>query len=255
VVAALTGRLSDALEQALATVEWVAGFDFPDVSTDHRFVALRRPGGYPLESGRVCSSDGLDTTAAGFADLVVEEQVPRSTALHARLDGELEYLTGPLARYALNAAELPEVAQGAAARAGIGVPCRNPFQSIIVRALEMVFACHEALTLAEAYEPPDPAAVPLPEGGGVGTGATEAPRGLLFHRYQVAPDGSIADARIVPPTSQNQIAIESDVRRAVETSLDLGDEELTWRTEQAVRNHDPCISCATHFLHVTVVRT
>jgi coenzyme F420-reducing hydrogenase alpha subunit len=59
----------------------------------------------------------------------------------------------------------------------------------------------------------------------------------------------------VPPTSQNQIAIESDVRRAVETSLDLGDEELTWRTEQAVRNHDPCISCATHFLHVTVVRT
>jgi len=254
-VAALAGPLTDALEKALATVEWVARFDFPDVQGDYRFVALREPGRYPLESGRVASSDGLDTTPAGFADLVVEEHVARSTALHARLENRLEYLTGPLARYALNSAELPDVAAGAAARAGLGPTCTNPFQSIIVRAVEIVFACREALDLVERYEPPDPPDAPVPEGGGVGTGATEAPRGLLFHRYRIDQEGSITEARIVPPTSQNQITIESDIRRTVQASLDLTDDELTWRSEQAVRNHDPCISCATHFLDVTVVRS
>ncbi len=201
------------------------------------------------------SSDGLDVTPAAFADLVVEEHVARSTALQARLEGGLEYLTGPLARYALNAPLLPDVARQAATRAGLGPVCTNPFQSIVVRALEVVFACHEALRLVEDYEPPDPPAATVPTGGGVGTGATEAPRGLLFHRYHIDPEGMIAEARIVPPTSQNQIAIESDIRRTVEAASDLADEELTWRSEQAVRNHDPCISCATHFLDVTVERT
>jgi coenzyme F420-reducing hydrogenase alpha subunit len=116
----------------------------------------------------------------------------------------------------------------------------------------MVFACHEALALVERYEPPDPASAGVPPGGGVGTGATEAPRGLLFHRYEIDPDGVIAEARIVPPTSQNQLTIESDIRRTVQAALDLSDEELTWRSEQAVRNHDPCISCATHFLDLTL---
>jgi len=253
-VAALAQPLTDALAQALDTVAWVARFDFPDVEADYRFVALRDAGRYPLELGRVASSDGLDADAAGFADLVVEEHVARSTALLARLEGRLEYLTGPLARYALNSAVLPEPARDAAARAGLGPTCANPFRSIVVRAVEVVFACHEALRLVERYEPPDPPGVPVPHGGGIGTGATEAPRGLLFHRYRVDDDGSIADARIVPPTSQNQLTIEADVRRAVEASLDLGDDALTWRSEQAVRNHDPCISCATHFLDVTVER-
>ena len=253
-MAALAGPLSDALEQALATVEWVAGFDFPDVQSDYRFVALREPGRYPLESGRVASSDGLDTTPAAFADLVVEEHVARSTALQARLEGRLEYLTGPLARYALNSAELPDVAARAAARAGLGPTCTNPFQSIVVRALEVVFACHEALSLVERYEPPDPPSVPVStgrwdrnrrDGGATGTPLPSLPDGR---------GGLITEARIVPPTSQNQITIESDIRRTVQASLDLTDDELTWRSEQAVRNHDPCISCATHFLDMSIIR-
>ena len=145
-VASLAGPLADTLDLALATVAWVAGFDFPDVQGDYRFVALHDAGRYPLESGRVGSSDGLDTTPGGFADLVVEEHVARSTALHARLENRLEYLTGPLARYALNSAQLPDVAARAAAEAGLGPVCTNPFQSIIVRAVEIVFACSEALT-------------------------------------------------------------------------------------------------------------
>jgi len=251
---ALAGPLRRAREDALATVEWVATFDFPDVEAEYRFVALHDPDGYAIESGVVTSSEGLETDAAGFADVVVEEHAARSTALHARIGGRDSYLTGPLARYALNGAQLPEVARQAATAAGLGTACRNPFRSIIVRAVELVFACDEALRLVEAYDAPDPPAAVVTPGPGTGAGATEAPRGLLLHRYELDPDGAIAVARIMAPTSQNHLVIEEDLRRVAQDGLDLSDEELTRRCEQAVRNHDPCISCAAHFLDVEVVR-
>jgi len=252
-VAALAAPLRQARDDALATVQWVAGFDFPDVSADYRFVALHDPARYAVERGRPASSDGLDLSPTELADRVVEEHVARSTALHARLDGRHPYLTGPLARYALNAATLTPLAAEAAAQAQLGPACTNPFRSIVVRAVELVFACEEALSLVESYIPPDPPAMPVVPREGLGTGATEAPRGLLLHRYEIDGSGTIRQARIIPPTSQNQLIIEADLRRVVQDSLDLGDEDLQWRCEQAVRNHDPCISCAAHFLDITVV--
>lgn len=253
-VAELAEPLRRALDDALATVEWVSTFDFPDVTCDYRFVALRAPSVYAIESGRIHSSDGLDVDAAGFDELVEEEHVARSTALHARLRGRGPYLTGPLARFALGADHLPGVARQAAAAAGLASPCTNPFRSIVVRAVELVTACSEALALVEGYRPPSLPATPVAPRAGRGVGATEAPRGLLFHAYEIDGDGTIQSARIVPPTSQNQLTIEDDLRRVAAASLDLDDDALTWRCEQAVRNHDPCISCAAHFLDVTVDR-
>jgi sulfhydrogenase subunit alpha len=252
-IAALITPLRQALDAALATVDWVASFDFPDISGDYRFVALRDPGRYPVERGRPASSEGLDVSPAELADLVVEEHVARSTALHARLGGRDPYLTGPLARYALNSANLTPLAAEAATRAGLGRVCTNPFRSIEVRAVELVFACEQALTLVESYAPPNPCATVVTPRVGTGTGATEAPRGLLFHQYDIDASGTIRRARIVPPTSQNQLTIEADLRLVVQNALDLSDDELQRRCEQAVRNHDPCISCAAHFLDMTVV--
>jgi sulfhydrogenase subunit alpha len=254
-IAALADPLFRARDQALATVEWVAGFDFPDVEADYRFVALREPDRYAIESGRAATSDGLDLSPAELAELVVEEHVARSTALHARLGGRDPYLTGPLARYAISSAMLPPLAAEAAAGAGLGPVCNNPFRSIVVRAVELVFACDEALSLVESYEPPEPPAATVMPRAGFGAGATEAPRGLLFHTYDIDESGTIRRARIVPPTSQNQLTIESDLRQVAQEAIELGDDELQWRCEQAVRNHDPCISCAAHFLDVTVEST
>ncbi len=253
-VQALAEPLARAIEDALATVRWVAAFDFPDLEADYRFVGLRGDGAYPIEAGRIVSSDGLDLDARAFERRVVEEQVLRSTALHARLDGRLPYLTGPLARFALNHDLLDGPARTAATEAGLVAPCRNPFRSIVVRAVEIVAACVEALRLVDAYRPPDPAAVAVAPRAGTGCGATEAPRGLLLHRYDLDETGVIRSCRIVPPTSQNQLTIEDDLRRVVESGLHLGDRELGWRCEQAVRNHDPCISCAAHFLRLEVDR-
>jgi coenzyme F420-reducing hydrogenase alpha subunit len=251
-VRALAEPLRRARDAALQTVEWVAGFEFPDVTNEYRFVALDQSDRYALDGGSPSSSDGLTFSAAQFAEIAVEEHVERSTALQATLGGRHRYLTGPLARFALNVARLPEVARDAAAAAGLYAPCMNPFRSIVVRAVELVFACDEALHLVEGYQPPVQPAVEVVARAATGTAATEAPRGLLLHQYDIDDEGIIRRARIMPPTSQNQLSIEDDLRRVVENGLSLNDDELQWRCEQAVRNHDPCISCAAHFLDLTV---
>jgi sulfhydrogenase subunit alpha len=248
----LAGELEWARQAALDTVSWVAGFSFPDYERDYEFVSLRDPSGYPVMGDRIVSSRGLDIGASEYDDHFTEFQVRHSTALHSVLDGDRTYLVGPLARYSLSSAHLPEVAASAARAAGLGATCANPFRSIIVRAVELVYACDEALRLIEGYTPPDPPSADVPPSAATGYGCTEAPRGMLYHRYRITADGVIADAKIVPPTSQNQRAIEADLREFAQARLDLPPDRLTWECEQAVRSYDPCISCATHFLDLRV---
>jgi coenzyme F420-reducing hydrogenase alpha subunit len=251
----LVPQLEWAREAALATVALVGGFDFPDFEADYEFVSLRQPGEYPIERGRIVSSSGLDIAVSEYEAHFVEEHVERSNALHSTMVGKGSYLVGPLARYALNSAELSEVSRAAAAAAGLGPVCRNPFQSIVVRAVETVEACTEALRLIEDYERPDPPALEALPRAGSGCGCTEAPRGILWHRYAIDDEGTILDAKIVPPTSQNQKIIEEDLGGVVRSSLDLPDVDLALRCEQTIRNYDPCISCATHFLKLEVERS
>jgi sulfhydrogenase subunit alpha len=253
-LAELARTLRVALDQALETVRWVAGFDFPDFHHDHEMLALTTPGRYAIESGTVTTTGGLTFGPQEFEQHVIEEQVPHSTALHARLAGRGRYLVGPAARYTLNRQWLSPLALEAAGVAGLGAECRNPYRSILVRAVEVVYAVEEALRLIEAYEPPTRPFVDVPPRAGVGFGATEAPRGILFHRYGLDAEGLLTTARIVPPTSQNQASIEDDLRRFVSERLELDDERLTAECEQAIRNYDPCISCSTHFLDLTVDR-
>jgi coenzyme F420-reducing hydrogenase alpha subunit len=254
----LIEQLKWAREAARETVSWVAGFDFPDRTRDYTFVALRHPIEYPLNVGRIASNRGLDITAAEYEAHFEERQVQRSTALHSRMragDSYLSYLTGPLARYNLNFELLSPLAQEAARDAGLGPECHNPYQSIVVRAVEVLYACDEALRILENYTEPEQPAIAIQPRAGMGHAATEAPRGLLYHRYQIADDGTLTDARIVPPTSQNQACIEEDLANYVEGFLDLPDELLQQRCEQTVRNYDPCISCATHFLRLDMDRS
>ncbi len=249
----ITRRLERALELSLGTVRFVSKLDFPDFEQDYEFVSLRHPEEYPLNEGRIVSSAGLDIPVNEYEDHFVEEHVPHSTALHSVRRGHGAYLVGPLARYSLNFDRLPQVAQEAAEEAGLGPVCRNPFRSIVVRAVELVFACHEALRLIGDYAPPEEPAVDVPPRAGVGHGASEAPRGLLYHRYAIDEEGAVQEARIVPPTAQNQKVIENDLWHFVPAHLDLPKEQLTWRCEQAIRNYDPCISCSAHFLRLEIV--
>lgn len=250
----LIDPLEHARETALATVRWASTLDFPEVECEPEHVALRDPDGYPIDRGRIVSDHGLDIAPAEFDEHVVEEQVEHSSALHARIRERGSYLTGPLARYSLASATLRPLAGQAAREAGLGPTCTNPFRSILVRAIELVEATDEALAIIDAYQRPDTPALEVEPRRAIGHGASEAPRGLLYHRYEIDDDGTILDARIVPPTSQNQRVIEEDLRAFVSRHAELSDDELRHRCEQAIRNHDPCISCATHFLELTVDR-
>ena len=209
---------------------------------------------YPFNEGRVVSNKGLDIAVQDYEQHFVEEQVPHSHALHSSLKERGAYFAGPLARYNLNFDRLTPLAQEMAREAGLGPVCLNPFQSIIVRAVELLYAVEEALAIIAAYEKPDRPAVPVEPRAVTACAATEAPRGLLYHRYRLDADGVILEAKIVPPTSQNQGTIEADLHQFVSQRLDLPDEQLTWQCEQMVRNYDPCISCATHFLKVNLER-
>ena len=232
----------------------MAGFDFPDFEQDYAFVALRQPGEYAIERGRIASSTGLDIDVSEYEQHFTESHVERSNALHSTLAGVGNYLVGPLARYALNHDELSPLAQEIAAEVGLGEVVRNPFRSIVVRAVETVYAADEALRIIAAYEPPEPPFVEAVPRAGTGHGCTEAPRGICWHRYELDADGTILDAKIVPPTSQNQKTIEEDLLGVVSSSLHLSDDELSHRCEQTIRNYDPCISCATHFLKLEIER-
>jgi sulfhydrogenase subunit alpha len=252
--AQLVEQLKWGRDAALETVRWVAQLPFPDFEQDYEFVALRHPEEYPFNEGRLVSNKGLSIAVREYDDHFVEEHVAYSNALHSILKDHGAYFVGPLARYNLNFDRLSPLAQEAARAAGLGPACRNPFQSIIVRSVEVLYAFDEALRLIEQYEMPDQPAVELRPRASAGYAITEAPRGILYHRYRLDDTGLILDAKIIPPTSQNQKTIENDLRRYVEQALHLPKEQLTWQCEQAIRNYDPCISCATHFLKLHIER-
>jgi len=250
----LIADLEWALEASLETVRWTSTLEFPNFDQDYELVALRHPDEYPLNEGRLVSNHGLDIDAAEYEDRFVEIHVKHSNALQSIVRGRGSYLVGPLARYNLNFDKLPEIARKAALEAGLRPPVKNLFRSIIVRAVELVFACAEALRLIGEYEPPASPRVEVPNRTGVGQAITEAPRGILYHRYAVDDNGLILTAKIVPPTAQNQKRIEDDLREYASHLAAWPLDEATWKCEQAVRCYDPCISCATHFLKVVIER-
>jgi sulfhydrogenase subunit alpha len=241
-----------AREAAIEMVQWTAQLPFPDFAQEYEFVSLRHPDEYPFNEGRLISNKGLDIDISAFEDFFLEEHMAHSTALQGVRRGGANYFVGPMARYNLNFDRLSPLAQETALAAGIGPTCKNPFQSIIIRSVETLFAVDEALRILDRYDAPVQPFVPVPRTAGIGYGCTEAPRGILYHRYQVDAEGIILDARIVPPTAQNQKTIEQDLRAFVAPRVNLPLNELTWQCEQVVRNYDPCISCSTHFVRLQV---
>ena len=254
-LAGLAEKLKRARDLAVGLTRWVATFPFPDFEQDYEFVALRHPNEYPFNEGRLVSSRGLDIDIADYDFEFEERHVAHSTALHSVLKRRGAYLVGPLARYALNFDLLPSSVQSLARDAGLSPVCKNPFRSIVVRAIEIVYALEEALRIIAEYERPAEPSVKLEPRAGVGFGCTEAPRGICWHRYEYEADGTIKTARIVPPTSQNQPSIEADLTAVATSILDQPDDVIRHRCEQTIRNYDPCISCSTHFLKLSIQRS
>ncbi len=250
----LIERLEWGLDAALEATRFLSGLKIPDFEIDYEYVALSHPDEYPICEGRLVSNKGLDISIDEFEAHFEEIHVKHSTSLQSRIKARSNYLVGPLARFNLQYEKLPESAKKAARIAKIEPGCNNPFKSILVRSVETVFAVDEALRILKSYKKPDLSYVETEPRRSTGVGCTEAPRGVCWHRYSIDDDGIVTDARIVPPTSQNQSTIEGDLRQLIPTRLELSQEDLTWLCEQTVRNYDPCISCSCHFLKLHLDR-
>ena len=247
--------LHEALRLARATVDVALGLDAPVFEREPRLVALHDPHEYPFNHGRIASSDGLNLAPQSWGEAFHEIQVPWSNALQARDSDGLPYLLGPAARLVLDHGQLHPVAREALEASGaLESIRRNPYRSIVARAIELVHATAEAIEIVDGYVPPAEPAVAWEARPGTAAWATEAPRGLLFHSNEVGDDGKVAAATIVPPTSQNQAAIEADIATFAPQVLGLPMDAATHRLEQLIRSYDPCISCATHFLDLSIRR-
>jgi len=250
----LRSPLETAITEAEATVKWAASLDTPPSDREPRLVSLRHPGEYPMSDGRIVSSDGIDLSPDDWGSSFHEVQVPWSHALQASAADGVPYLLGPTARVALAADQLHPRAAAAlkATRISPEALRRNVFHSIVARAVELLHALAEAADIVASYAPPARPAASWKPKAGVAAWATEAPRGLLFHRYTLDSKGIVRGAQIVPPTSQNQAAIEHDLALFAPAVLHLPHDEATRRMEQLIRSYDPCISCATHFLQLKI---
>ncbi|MBX3444573.1 MAG: Ni/Fe hydrogenase subunit alpha [Planctomyces sp.] len=244
------------LEAAIEATRWAAGFTFPEFTQNYELVSLSHPDEYPMNEGRIVSSRGLSIEVDDYDREFAEVHAAHSTALQSeRLPARTPYLVGPLARVGLNLDRLSPKARRLADEVGIEWPSQNMFHSIVARGLELTHAFEEALEILRAASQARPSRVPLVDRDGEGCAATEAPRGLIFHRYRVRADGTVAEANIIPPTSQNQRQIEADLRGFLPTVLNGDDEAAALECEKLIRNYDPCISCSTHFLKLQVERT
>lgn len=254
-LAALIPDFERGVDEAAAAVRWLATLPFPAYERNYDNVSLAHPDEYPMNEGDIVSSDGTRWPIAEYERAFDEVQVEHSTALHSvRIGSPRPYLVGPLARVNLNLDRLFPIARRLADEVGVSWPSGNMFQSIIARGLEVVHVFEEALHLLRGYTPAGPPRVAYAYRAGEGCAATEAPRGLLYHRYAIDERGRLTFAKIVPPTSQNQPQIEDDLRDFVPGVADRDDAALTAACEHLVRNFDPCISCSTHFLRLRVER-
>jgi coenzyme F420-reducing hydrogenase alpha subunit len=250
----LIPELEWARDAALDTVRFAAGLTYPEFEMNYEFVAITREDEYAIYDGEVLSSRKGRTPLEHFERVYIESHVEHSTALHSHgVDGK-PYFVGPLARMNLNFAQLRPIARQAAEDAGVQLPLRNPFKGLLARAIELVEVCDVAIELAHAYSPSGPSHVPIHVKAGEGAGVSEAPRGLLYHRYILDEKGMVCHARITPPTAQNYAQMEADLWQFAPTVLDLPHEETTLACEHLVRTYDPCISCSTHFLTLKVER-
>ncbi|GIU72040.1 MAG: Ni/Fe hydrogenase subunit alpha [Candidatus Nitrosocaldaceae archaeon] len=252
-VSEFINRLEKGREEILKSIEWLSRLEFPDFEREYEFVALRHEDEYPFNEGRITSNKGLDIKVEEFEDNIIEEHVKYSNALHARLKERGAYFVGSMARYNLNFDRLPSSIKSIGRELDLEY-CNNPFKSILVRSLEILYAFTEAIRISKDYKMIEQCFIDVKPRDGVGYGCTEAPRGILYHRYNIDDKGIIKDAKIIPPTSQNQKIIEEDLYHYVSKYIDLPDDKLIWRCEQAIRNYDPCISCATHFLKAKIER-
>ena len=250
----LVPDLEWARQASIDTARWAATLNYPDFEQDYEFVALSSIEEYAIYDGFIASSTGKGIAPADFEKNYIETHVERSNALHSHNVDHGTYFVGPLARFNLNYKKLRPIARDTAKEIGLKPTVRNPYKSLLARSIELVHTCDLAIELASVYNPQGPSFKEIKVRPGEGWGVSEAPRGLLYHRYVVDEQGLVRFARITPPTAQNFAQMEADLWALAPTVVKQPQEQASLSFEHLLRSYDPCISCATHFLKLKIER-
>ncbi|RLB03452.1 MAG: Ni/Fe hydrogenase subunit alpha, partial [Deltaproteobacteria bacterium] len=246
------------------TIELARGLKFPEFERETEYVALvNDTEEYPLWEGDIGSTDGIRMDKRDYRKVTNEFVVPHSSAKHAKASRQ-SYMVGALARFNLNYEKLHPKAKDAAKVLGLKPINKNPFMITVAQIVECVHCLEESISIIEHFKEKgvdhsqeivvglnENKVIPVKAGDGVG--AVEAPRGILFHNYEIDNKGKIINANCVIPTSQNVNNIEQDMKKFVPEIIEKTDEEVTLLLEMLVRAYDPCISCSAHFLNVKFV--
>jgi len=254
-ITSLLDEIKWALGASLETVEFASTLDYPDFEMDYEFVSISQPHEYAIYDGEVLSSRGSRIPVEEFEKNYLESHVPHSTALHSHTVTGDPYFVGPLARLNNNFEQLRPIARKAAQDIGLELPLRNPYKGLIARAIELVEVCDVAIELIETYHPKGPSYIEVSLKDGQGCGISEAPRGILYHRYEVGADGLIQFAKITPPTAQNYPRMEADLWKLAPEVISRPHHEASLACEHLIRSYDPCISCSTHFLKLNIIES
>jgi coenzyme F420-reducing hydrogenase alpha subunit len=249
---ALLPELEWGMEKALETVRWAMTLPYPDFDVDYEYVALTHPDEYAILDGNILSSKIGEISEEDFEKHYLEKHVEHSNAIHSHGTDGQPYMVGPLARFNLNYDQFGDIAKQIAEEVGVSRPLNNPYKGLIARAVETVEVFDRAIRLIKEYRPEGPSAADLILRAGEGAAGTEAPRGLLYHRYIIDDHGMVQEAKIMPPTAQNLARMEADLWQLAPTVLKMKHEEATLTCEHLLRSYDPCISCATHFLKLEI---
>lgn len=253
---ALKERLLASVDDLRATVALLQTLKLPQFEREMEFVALHHPDEYAFYRGAVIrSSHGDDTPIPEYKQKVREKVVAHSHAKHATSEVG-PYMVGALARFNINHSQLRPEAQEVAEALGLKPICYNPYMNTIAQVVECVQCTYDGIEfidrLVDMGLQEEDLTVNVKAGRGVG--ASEVPRGTLYHEYAVDDEGTITDCNLIIPTGQNLNNIEHDMRALVPQILDQSEEEIALRLEMLVRAYDPCISCATHLLKVEFLR-
>lgn len=242
--ASLHGIARDAAE----TVDLFASFEVPEFETAGEMLALVSPDTYAIYDGEVAALDGdWRRPVSEYREFVTESVVAHSNAKHSTIGGRT-FLVGALARVNQSWERLVPAARVVASKVGMRPVSRNTFMNNLCQAVELVDAAERCAELCERLADSGGSSVPVDfqVRAGEGTGATEAPRGTLYHTVAVDDSGTITAGNVITPTAQNLANLEADMRAFAPTVARLPEAEFVLKIEQLVRAYDPCLSCAVH---------
>ncbi len=241
---------------AAEVLQTLAG-EIPDFSRPTEYISLRSDDDYALYDGDICSSDSGRVAVSEYRRMTNEFVVEHSSSKHCKANRD-SYMVGALARWNNNHDRLCGEALEVAAKLGLEPGCANPYMNTIAQVVEAVHCAVDSIAILEELmrrgikpEPPNQE----PTRYGTGVGATEVPRGILYHEYTYDRQGRIVKANCIIPTGQNLGNIDNDMRKLVpEVVPTRSEKEIAHLLEMLVRAYDPCISCSVHMLDVEFIR-